>query len=351
MMSLLVFREHVKNFYQRYDIYITPVVKFFFALISFIAINSQIGYDSRLESLPIVLGLSLLSAFTPSAIMVLLASLVAVLHIYFISPIISIIVIVLLMIVYLLFARFTPRLGYVLLAIPILYFLKLPYIIPLLLGIISTPIAIIPIACGVTIYYVMEVIKTAVAMQQSTTVDEIFQLYTYMIDSLLNNMQMIMSIVIFALILLVVYFVRKLKFDYAFEISIAAGALTSILGFLISDLILDKSDQILAMILGTIASAGIVFVINFFKLTLDYSGVEYVQFEDDVYYYYVKAIPKITVTTPQMKVKHINVKNATKGAMKVEMHNPETFSDDDYDEDDDTYLMNYEDKNQNHTKD
>ncbi len=337
MMSLLVFRERLKNFYQRYDIYVTPVVKFIFALVSFIAINSQIGYDSRVKSIPVVLGMSLLSAFTPSAVLVLLAALVAVVHIYFVSPIISIMVILLLMIIYFLFARFTPRLGYVLLAIPILYFLKIPYVIPLLLGIISTPIAIIPTACGVVVYYVIQIIKTAITVQVNTSVDDILQLYTYIIDELIGNTQMIMTIVIFALILMVVYYVRKMKFDYSFEISIAAGALTSVLGFLVSDLILDKSDEILAMILGTILSAGIVFVINFFKLTLDYSGVELVQFEDDVYYYYVKAIPKITVTTPQMKVKHINVKNVARGA-KSSLYKQGANVVDEEDDEDDSYL-------------
>jgi hypothetical protein len=337
MMSLLVFRERVKNFYQRYDIYITPVVKFFFALIAFIAINNEIGYDSRLKSIPIVLGLSLLSAFTPSAVMVLLAALMAIIHIYFVAPVISIIVVILLMIIYFLFARFTPRLGYVVLAIPILYFLKIPYVIPILLGIISTPIAIVPTACGVVVYYALQIIKNAIALQVNTSVDDILQLYIYIIDELIGNKQMIMTIVIFALILMVVFYVRKLKFDYSFEISIAAGALTSVLGFLVSDLILDKSDQIFAMILGTIASAGIVFVINFFKLTLDYSGVELVQFEDDVYYYYVKAIPKITVTTPQMKVKHINVKNVARGA-KAGLYKHDVVLVDDEDEDEDSYL-------------
>jgi hypothetical protein len=38
-----------------------------------------------------------------------------------------------------------------------------------------------------------------------------------------------------------------MKFDYAHEISIAVGAITCVLGFLISDVILDKSDQIFAM--------------------------------------------------------------------------------------------------------
>jgi hypothetical protein len=342
MMPLLVFREQVKNFYHRYDIYIIPVVKFIFALISFITINNEIGYDARLKSLPVTLALSLLCAFTPSAVMVLLAALIAIIHIYFISPIISIVIIILMMIIYFLFARFTPNLGYIILAIPILFFLKIPYTIPLLLGIISTPIAIIPTACGVVVYYVFQVINTAISMQVNKSVEDILQLYTNILDSVVGNKQMIMSIVIFALILIVVFYVRRMKFDYAFEISVAAGALTSILGFLVSDLILDKAEQILAMILGTIVSAAIVLIVQFFQLTLDYSGVEHVQFEDDVYYYYVKAIPKITVTTPQMKVKHINVKNVVRGMSKFENNRHDNSQKDDYDDDID--LNNDDDK-------
>jgi len=342
MMPLLVFRERVKNFYQRYDIYIKPAVKFIFALVAFITINNEIGYDARLKSIPIVLGMSLISAFTPSAVMVLIAALMAALHVYFISPLLSIIIIMLLLIIYFLFARFTPRLGYVILAVPILYFLKIPYVIPILLGIIATPIAIIPIVCGVLIYNIFQVMQTAVTMQADTSVEDVLSLYTFVIDNLVSNKPMIMSIVIFALILMVVFYVRRMKFDYAFEISIAAGALTSILGFLISDLIFDNSDQIFIMIIGTIISAGIVYVIHFFKLTLDYSGVELAQFEDDVYYYYVKAVPKVTVTTPQRKVKHINVKKFEQGMQKTGLHSYDSDTEEDYDDEDDAYLDNNE---------
>lgn len=335
MMPLLVFRERVKNFYQRYDLYITPVVKFIFAFIAFQTINREIGYDGRIESLPIVLGLSLLSAFTPSAIMVLLATLVATLHVYFISPILSIMVILVLLVLYFLFARYTPKLGYVLLAVPILFFLKIPYVIPILLGLVATPVAMVPTGCGVIIYFLFQIIKTAVTMQVNTSVEDIIQLYTYVVDSLVGNRQMIMTIVIFALIIMVTYFVRKMTFDYAFEISIAAGALTSILGFLISNLILNKSDQILSMILGTIASGILVYIIHFFRLTLDYSGVEHAQFEDDVYYYYVKAVPKVTVTAPQVNVKHINVKTKDHGGLREDTDRRLMDDTDEYDDEDD----------------
>lgn len=310
MLQLLEFRERVKNFYQRYDAYLLPIIKFIFAFIAFQTINKEIGYDERLKALPIVLGISLLSAFTPSAIMVLLAALVSILHIYFISPILSVIIIVILMILYLLFARYTPRQGYVLLAIPILFLLKIPYVIPILLGLVSTPIAMVPTSCGVIIYFLFQIIKTAVTMQVNLSVEDIIQLYTNVIDNLTGNRQMIMTVVIFALIIMVTYFIRKMSFDYAFEISILAGGLTGILGFLISYLILNKSDQILTMILGSIISIALIYIIHFFRLTLDYSGVEHAQFEDDVYYYYVKAVPKVTVTVPQVNVKHINVKTS-----------------------------------------
>ncbi len=312
MLQLLEFRERVKNFYQRFDVYLLPIIKFIFAFIAIQTINKEIGYDVRLKALPIVLGISLLSAFTPSAVMVLLAALISVLHIYFISPILSIMIIAILMILYLLFVRYTPRQGYVLLAIPILFLLKIPYVIPILLGLISTPIAMIPTSCGVIVYFLFQIVKTAVTMQVNISVEDIIQLYTNVIDSLTGNYQMIMTVVIFSLIIMVIYFIRKFSFDYAFEISIMAGGLTGILGFLISYLILNKSDQILSMILGSIVSIVLVYIIHFFRLTLDYSGVEHAQFEDDVYYYYVKAVPKVTVTVPQVNVKHINVKNSGK---------------------------------------
>ncbi len=341
MMPLLVFRERVKNFYQRYDAYIAPALKFIFAFITFRIINKEIGYDARFETLPVVLALSLASAFTPSAVMVLLALLVSTLHIYAISPVLSIIIIAIMLILYFLFARYTPKYGYVLLAVPILYALKIPYIIPILLGLVSTPLAVIPTACGVVVYFLFQIIKSAVNTQVNMSVEDILQLYKFVIDSLTGNKLMIMTIVTFVLILLVTYFVRRMSFDYAFEIGIVSGALTCVLGFLISDIFLDNTKEILSMILGTIASGIIVYIIHFFKLTLDYSGVERAQFEDDVYYYYVKAVPKVTVTTPQVNVKHINVKTADMGATG-NIHRRDTDDGDDFEEDDDTYIDNQE---------
>ena len=50
-------------------------------------------------------------------------------------------------------------------------------------------------------------------------------------------------------------------------------------------------------------------VIQFFLFNVDYSRTETMQFEDDEYYYYVKAVPKLTISTPDKVVKHISERN------------------------------------------
>ena len=60
--------------------------------------------------------------------------------------------------------------------------------------------------------------------------------------------------------------------------------------------------EIISIFIGILALL-IAFVIQFFCFHLDYSRTERLQFEDDEYYYYVKAIPKVMVSGSEKKVK------------------------------------------------
>ena len=309
-MTLYVFRERIRAFYQKYDLYIEPVLKFLMGVVVFSLINHTIGYDQRFVKVPVTIILSLFTAFLPSAVMVILAAMISILHIYNVSKILSLIILLIMFILYLLFVRFTPKLGYIVLAVPILFILKIPYVIPIVLGITATPLTAIPTGCGIILYYLFNLIKEAASLEVGVKLEDVLQLYTYVTKSLVTNNQMIASIGIFALVILVTYLIRKLKIDYAYEIAIVTGGVVNILGFLICDLKLDISKQIFGMIMGSIASILIAYVVLFFKQALDYTGVEYVQFEDDDYMYYVKAVPKIVVTTPQKNIKRINVQKS-----------------------------------------
>lgn len=309
MMNLLVFRERLRSFYQKYDIYICPIAKFLMSFYIFYLINTSIGYDDRLKKILVTLAASALCAFAPSAILVLISAILTIGHIYYVSPILAVIIILIIAIMYSLFLRFTPKLGYVIVAIPVLFVIKIPYLVPIALGLFFTPLSIIPTSCGVIVYYLLQVIKEAMVMDVTLSLEDTLQLYTFVLNGLMKNRQMYLTIVIFALIIMVTYFIRRMKFDYAREIAVAAGSLVCILGFLICDIKLDISEQIGVMILGTILSAILALVVQFFYMTLSYTGAEHVQFEDDDYYYYVKAVPKINVTEPKIDVKRFNTQS------------------------------------------
>ena len=120
----------------------------------------------------------------------------------------------------------------------------------------------------------------------------------------------------FAVTITLVYLIRRLSMDYSWTIAIVAGALVNVMVLLVGDLMFDTNVAIGGVIGGTIVSALVALVIQFFAFHVDYSRTEKVQFEDDEYYYYVKAVPKVTVAAPERKVKKINQQKRTRPSQK-----------------------------------
>jgi hypothetical protein len=58
---------------------------------------------------------------------------------------------------------------------------------------------------------------------------------------------------------------------------------------------------VVSVIVGGLISLIITWFLQFFLHSVDYTKAEKVQFEDDEYYYYVKAVPKIKVNIQKNK--------------------------------------------------
>ena len=61
-----------------------------------------------------------------------------------------------------------------------------------------------------------------------------------------------------------------------------------------------------SLIFGSIGAAVIGVILELFFFSVDYSRSENLQYEDDEYYYYVKAVPKASVATSERSIKKIN---------------------------------------------
>ena len=165
---------------------------------------------------------------------------------------------------------------------------------------------IVPVAFGVVIYqfglYVEE-IKNVLA---TASEEDAFIAYTYLIDTVLKDKQMLLEIIVYAVVILISFVVYKLPVDYIWYIAIGVAGVLNIIAFMICGMMLDVEVNTGNVIAGTILGVLLALIVQLCKSMVDYSRKETVQFEDDEYYYYVKAIPKYNVSAKKKNVVKIN---------------------------------------------
>lgn len=308
MTTLLVMKQILLTIYGRYEVYITPLLKFLLALVTLFLINTRLGYMESLNRLTLVLIVALMCSFMPMNFIVLVGAVFSILHIYTFSMECAAVIGAGFLLLFLLYLRFSPKDTLVVVLLPICFLLRIPYVIPISMGLIGAPASAISVACGVIVYYMLHYVTQNETVIAGMADEETAAKFKFIIDGLLKNKEMVVIIAAFATTVIVVYLLRRLSIDYAWTIAMIAGAVVNIMVLLVGDLIFDTNQSLLSVILGTILSFLIVLVLQFFVFYVDYSRTEKVQFEDDEYYYYVKAVPKVTVARPEKKVKQINSK-------------------------------------------
>lgn len=306
MTTLLELKEKIKIFMGKYDIYIIPLAKFLLALIAFAMINGNVGFMERAKSPAIALILALMCSFLSVNLIAVFGGILILAHAYALSLEFFALAFVVILLMVLLFFRTAPQYGYLLIITPIAFVLKVPYVVPLAMGLMGTPAAAIPVACGTIVYYLLHYMKLNTTMLSGTDTESMQQKITYLIDNVVRNREMILMAVAFALTLLIVYVVRRMSIDYAWSIAIGAGAVVELVVLLIGSMMFSVSLKLVAVLFGCIVSAGIAILLQITVFGMDYSRTEYVQFEDDEYYYYVKAVPKLTIAVSEKRVKKIS---------------------------------------------
>ena len=298
MMGLLVLKEQIKIFYGKYNRAVTCGIHFLLALAVFYGLNQSIGFMEKLKNPVVWIGLSLISAVLPYGAITALAAAFLLLHLSSVSMEIALIVLVVLLFLLLLYYVFQPADSYLLLLIPILFFLKIPYVVPLIVGLSGSLVSVIPMSCGIFIYYAILYVKQNAGVLTNGASIDIVQKYGQVIEALFGNQLMLILIAAFAVSTLAVYLVRNMSIDYAWTIAIIAGTAVQLGMVFIGDFVYNVSVPLVPLLLGVIASAALAAVYEFFAFAVDYTRTEYLQFEDDDYHYYVKAVPKIVVSAP-----------------------------------------------------
>ena len=306
MIGLWVFREKLRGFYARFDAFINPLIRFAFGLVVFHMLNGNLGAMARLNHVLVEVVLALVCSVMPYGVMVFLAGILLLARVGSISLGMALILLVLLLFILILYFGLQPRDSYLLLLTPIFFHLKIPYAIPILVGLSCGLSSVVTVCCGVMLFYVMQYIKQNMGTLSGDTTLGMAEQLMQIIRTLVSNRLMVVMMVTCAAGILIVYLIRRLPVNFSWAIAIVAGALTQIAAIFIGDFLFDVSVPMPQLLAGLILSMALAAVYHFFVFAVDYTRTEYVQFEDDDYYYYVKAVPKIAVSLPDIKVQRFN---------------------------------------------
>lgn len=317
MMGLLVFREQMKTFYGKYNRYIIPVCKFVFALTAFISITLNTGYMAALNNPFVPIGLAVLCAFTPSAMSTFLMCCLILVHISAVSVEIMVVAAVIFVLMFLLYFVFKPGNAWVMTLIIMLGIWDIPGTAILLVGLVAGPLTVIPVCFGLITCGMVSLVNadfSVLAFGSSSL--NVLQKVIYYMQSVLRNEKMLLILAAALVTIWLVWAVRRLSINYAWAVALAAGTVLYTLLVLTGNFIFDVHVNVTAVVISVVLGVAVGAVLEFFLFAVDYSRTEYAQFEDDDYYYYVKAVPKISVTKPEVQVK--NITEATEDAQEDE---------------------------------
>ncbi len=307
MTKIFEIKDKVFRFCAEYEVYLRYLYKFIIALVLFMIINDSIGFMGKISTTPVALFLALICCLLPQNVTIIVAMALVLLNLYTLSLEVALVAAIIFILLFLLYFRFSPQDGMLFLLTPIMFRLGVPYVLPLGTGLFRKIYSVSAVVCGTIAFYFVDGVYQNLQTLGGTMAGDDTETTTKIsitITQLITNKEMFLAVGIFTLSAIMVYIIRRLSVDNAWKIAIISGTMVQITGLFAGYLLFNISEKTAAMIIGNIVSLLLAFGLEFLFMDLDYERTERVQFEDDDYYYFVKAVPKKMVTTSEKTVKH-----------------------------------------------
>ena len=318
LTKLVILKEKLKKIYAKGGVYIRYILNFALAFSSMFIVTRAIGSGKLFSSPLICAALALICAFLPINVTVVVATIYIIVHLFSISVELAVIALSVILVIYLLYFRFAPNTGFLMILTPLLFYIHVPYVVPVIAALSVGMTGIVPAVCGVFIFYLVNFASQYGKTLGTFSADNALQNINFIFNNILTNKELIVVVVSFAVVITMIYLIKRLSVDYSWIIAIITGCVTDALIQVVAFSVLSVEFSVPVMVLGHLLAIAVGLVMNFFIFTVDYYSTEYVQFEDDDYYYYVKAIPKLSVASRDVKVKKINSVSESKGVTHTE---------------------------------
>lgn len=307
-MALLELKTRLKGLYEKHYKIIRPILKILISagLFTVVFYNLPFHPEWKEYETPLVIMFSLICGFIPDIAVMCLVTAAVIYEISAVSIVAAFGFFAIIAIYFLLFGRYSKIQSYLVLLIPVLGIGNLSYTVPIVAALFLSPAMIPACIVGVLVQYVIRGVREYEMLSQNAVdTGNTMEALQYMMDYVLGNREMILYMVTFSLAYLFVYVIRRGKFNYASQVGIFTGIVTCMAGVIAGDVLWSLPTDMSQLMTGLVATAVIAYIVQFFRMSLDYTGVRNMQFQDDEYYYYVKAVPKMKVAVVDKTVTRI----------------------------------------------
>ncbi|MBQ1902412.1 MAG: hypothetical protein II169_07690 [Lachnospiraceae bacterium] len=300
MNKITMIRDRIRTLIIEHEMMAQRLWRGILTFVSLLVINRYFGYLSILNHSWVALLIALGVAFIPTSGAGLVLAIYLVIHLANLATDVAMILLLLFLLGYFLCYFYQSKEDYNMILLPVFTQLGIPFVIPMESGLMGGLSEVCSIICGGTIsFYLQEIRNNASSfLEEGNDISAADVLLHQVLGNRLFYYYMVALIVMF----LVISLVRYRKVPYAWMAAVLLGTVSEVVIMLAGYLVTSVPSKVPALLIGSALVLAFGFILNFFFRNLDYTRVEHVQFEDDEYYYYVTAVPKVHLAAEDKKV-------------------------------------------------
>ena len=304
MENLLVYKKKIQQFYAKNSRYIDPASRFLLAALVFGLISKETGFARTLATPLAVAGMTIVCGLLPVSATVFVATLLLLIHFFVVSKAVAAVTFLIFIVFYIFYLKFAPKTSLVILLTVIAFVLKIPYVIPIAVGLMGTPNLLVPVFAGILTSVMVGYVK-GIAAAGTGEIGFMEEMTVYL-QKISGNKEMWIIFGTIFVSALAVYLIRRMMIANAWKIAGGCGVVINIAAISAGDIVFNLHISYLELIIGNIVALLVAIVLEFLFFAIDYSRGEDLRFEDEEFYYYVKAVPKFVVSEPEKTMKKIN---------------------------------------------
>ena len=292
LIAILKVRKKIYEEYQKNSRILDWVMKGLAGVLLFLSLNNLYGHTGGVMTAAAVV-LAVICAVIPMRWIYPMAALLSAIHLWQISWDLALVYLAAVMLSYLLICRYQPDTAVIIAFAPLLFTMKLAFLLPILVGIFSSFLGMGAMVFGVLFYYTGVYSQNVAVLLSSANAGENVLASQSLLNFLVADSTLWLLLAAVVVAAIVTYVLYHQSFEYAWYIGITAGGLGGLVAYLVGTLVFDVETGNMVYLFMIPAAIVLAVGVQFFRCIIDYTGTEYVEFEDDEYYYYVKAVPKV----------------------------------------------------------